>query len=90
MECTSSIVEGEPEHHRRYRLAWLAHLDPDTPEHCLIDIENEMDSAQNHFTWDEFQEFKKTLPGFVEHWNGIKADLVEELKRMFGMDRDIP
>ena len=37
-----------------------------------------MDAAQNLFSWDEFQAFKKTLPGFVEYWGSI----VDELREM--------
>lgn len=35
------------------------------------ELEVEMDSAQNHFTFDQFQEFKVTLPGYVGYWNDL-------------------
>jgi len=72
-------IQSEPEHHKRYRVAWEAHRDPDTPKSCLKDIENEMDNAQNDFKWDEFQEFKQTLPGYIEHWEKMKNDLDKKL-----------
>lgn len=57
----------EPEHHKRYREAWEAYRKTGNP-----DLGRKMDMAQNQFTWDEFQAFKKTLPGFCEHWQGLK------------------
>jgi len=65
-------LQDEPIHHRRYRVAWQAYRDPDTPKNCLLELEKEMDNAQNYFEWEEFQTFKKTLVGFNEHWNGLK------------------
>ena len=67
----SRFSDTEPSHYRRYRVAWEAYIDPDTPDACRLDLENEMDSAQNEFTFDEFQEFKKTLPGFVRFWQEL-------------------
>jgi len=75
--------ESEPNHHRLYRLAWESYIDPDTPKSCKRNLEKEMDSAQNHFCWDEFQEFKETLPGYIAHWEGLKADLDRKLLEKF-------
>jgi len=70
----------EPKHHRRYRIAWSLYQDKGlTDEHRLI-LEQEMDGAQNHFTWDEFQTFKETLPGFVEFWKALGASMDVALK----------
>lgn len=55
---------SEPDHHRRYAEAWQAHRTPGNSEERLRELEKEMDSAQNHFGWNEFQEFKKSLPDF--------------------------
>jgi hypothetical protein len=38
-----------------------------------------MDSAQNHFTFDEFQEFKDTLPGYQEYWDGFAERFLHDL-----------
>lgn len=62
-----AAMSGEPDHHRRYREAWDAYRT------CFDDadaqlLERAMDAAQNSFGWDEFQEFKQTLPGYVEYW----------------------
>jgi len=76
---------SEPEHHRKYRVAWMAYRDPDTPKDCLEDLQKEMDSAQDHFGWDEFQEFKVTLEGFEEFWKSWSLEAmraVEKLKKM--------
>jgi hypothetical protein len=67
------MLPEEPAHHRRYRVAWLAYKDPDTPADCKLDLEKEMDDAKNHFESDEFHTFKKTLDGFVEHWDGLET-----------------
>lgn len=58
----------EPEHHNRYRKAWEEYSTCFDKVRAK-ELEREMDSAQNHFGWDEFQEFKKTLPGYIEYWN---------------------
>jgi hypothetical protein len=64
-----------PSHHERYARAWDLYLDESLSDGARRSLEQEMDSAQNHFTWDEFQAFKLTLPGFVEHWDGMKKDV---------------
>jgi len=73
------MTKSEPDHYRRYRLAWESYADPDTPKKCKEALEKEMDSAQNDFKFDEFQEFKETLPGYTEHWNNMKKDLDQKL-----------
>ncbi len=80
-ECNN--IPDEPSHHRRYRVAWHAFKDPDTPKSMSSQLMEEMDSAQNHFKFDEFQEFKKTLVGFEEYWSGfarIGKCVVEHMK----------
>lgn len=46
------------------------------PDSAREILECEMDSAQNLFGWDEFQEFKVTLHGFVELWADWKAEFI--------------
>jgi hypothetical protein len=46
------------------------------PDSARQILEREMDSAQNLFGWDEFQEFKVALPGFVEFWADWKAEFI--------------
>ncbi len=58
-------------HKERYAIAWKLHQDKNTSEYSKRIMEHVMDSAQNHFSWDEFQEFKKTLPDYAEHWFGM-------------------
>ena len=69
-----------PIHHERYARAWSLHRDPAMSDESRQILEREMDDAQNHFTWDEFQEFKKTLPGFVEYWAEKKEELLSKLR----------
>ena len=69
-----------PIHHERYARAWSLHRDPDMSDESRQILEREMDDSQNHFTWDEFQEFKETLPGFVDHWAGLKDELMSKLE----------
>ena len=45
-------------------------------EEARLSLEKEMDSAQNHFTFAEFQTFKITLPGYQAYWD----DLAEKAK----------
>lgn len=75
-------MKEEPEHHRRYRLAWDSYIDPDTSKECKKDLQIEMDKAQNEFEWDEFQIFKKTLIGYEELWAEITNKLYELLERV--------
>lgn len=70
--CCASL----PEHHVRYARAWALHLDSDMPDSAREILECEMDEAQNLFGWDEFQEFKLRLPGFVEFWADWKAEFI--------------
>jgi hypothetical protein len=70
--CCASL----PEHHVRYARAWVLHQDADMPDSAREILEREMDSAQNLFGWDEFQEFKVMLPGFVEFWAGWKSEFL--------------
>lgn len=71
-----------PAHHVRYARAWMLHEDSGMPEHCKEILEREMDAAQNDFTYDEFQIFKITLPGFVEFWQGFKQDMDKALEKI--------
>jgi len=73
-----------PEHHRRYAVAWSLYKDDSLSEQSKLLLEREMDDAQNYFNWDEFQEFKLTLPGFMEHWDGMKEEVLSELEKRFG------
>jgi hypothetical protein len=34
-----------------------------------------MDDAQNHFSFEEFQKFKQTLPNFLETWNNFNLQM---------------
>lgn len=63
------------EHHKRYARAWALWQDATADSQKRI-LEVEMDSAQNHFSFAEFQEFKKTLDGFQEHWDSHKQELL--------------
>ena len=72
-----------PEYHRRYAIAWLLHQDPARSEGSRLILECEMDDAQNSFGWDEFQLFKTTLPGFIQHWEGMKDSIVNKLHEKF-------
>jgi len=67
-----------PEHHRRYAMAWTLHCEPNCSQETKIILEKEMDNAQNHFSWDEFQAFKQTLPGFVEFWKTTSNNMTEK------------
>lgn len=70
--CCASL----PEHHVRYARAWALHRDADMPDSAREILEHEMDCAQNLFGWDEFQEFKVTLLGFVEFWADWKSEFL--------------
>lgn len=72
-----------PIHHERYARAWSLHRDPSMSDESRQILEREMDDAQNHFTWDEFQKFKTTLPGYVEYWAGMKEQVLSDLRRRF-------
>ena len=76
-------LEPLPEHHRRYAIAWSLHQDPDCSEESRLILEREMDDAQNSFGWDEFQKFKATLPGFIEHWASMRESALAELPVKF-------
>ena len=68
-----------PKHQNRYALAWSLWKEPScSPENKLV-LEREMDNAQNNFTWQEFQDFKETLPGYLDHWNIWKKALIRKL-----------
>lgn len=77
------MTEGIPDHHRRYAAAWSLHQDRSCSDESRILLEHEMDDAQNHFEWDEFQQFKATLPGFAEHWDGKLEELADVLREKF-------
>jgi hypothetical protein len=80
------MFKDTKEHHKRYRAAWLLYKKGGLSEDEKIVLENEMDSAQNHFKWDEFKEFEKTLPGFIDFWERQKEGAMAALKVMFGED----
>lgn len=63
-----------PNHTERYARAWDLYRSEGLSDEAKIILEREMDEAQNSFSFDEFQEFKKTLPGFCEYWESIKTD----------------
>lgn len=73
-----------PIHHARYAQAWALYQDKGMSDETYKALETEMDSAQNHFCFQEFQEFKKTLPGFVEHWAGLESAARAMLLDKFG------
>ena len=72
-----------PNHHERYARAWSLHRDPSMSDELRRILECEMDEAQNHFGWDEFQQFKETLPGYVEYWEGAKESILADLRERF-------
>jgi len=72
-------MKTAPDHQIRYARAWALHQDEGLDEASREACEREMDSAQNDFSFAEFQGFKDELPGFVEYWNGI---LDKELARL--------
>ena len=59
----------EKEHEIRYRRAWELHQADGADKKKL---EREMDDAQDHFTFEEFQVFKRTLPGYEKFWGEKK------------------
>lgn len=73
-----------PKHHERYARAWSLYQDDTLSDEARQALENEMDNAQNDFSFAEFQEFKFTLPGFIEHWNEWLKDTDEAFQQVFG------
>jgi hypothetical protein len=73
-----------PSHHLRYAQAWKEYSSPGISESRKEELEQEMDSAQNKFGFKEFQEFKKTLPGFIEYWTKLKDNLTTLCKAVHG------
>lgn len=69
-----------PIHQLRYARAWELYQDHKLSDYAQRVLEDEMDSAQNDFTFPEFQTFKRTLPGFVEHWNEKMQQILERLE----------
>jgi len=67
-------MKKEPKHHARYRRAWNLFRDDSLSKECRKILEQEMDSTQNLFTFQEFQKFKKTLEGFQEYWDKEKME----------------
>ena len=71
---------NEPAHNNRYRTAWVLYKDelsaPESPwrDTRMKILESEMDSSQEFFGWDEFQDFKKSLDEYEEHWAGLSKD----------------
>ena len=78
-EDTNTV--SPPDHHIRYARAWDLYRDNSLPDDLKIILEQEMDSAQNHFEWNEFQEFKKNLQGFIEHWEGLKKTMLSKMDK---------
>ena len=74
----------EPEHHTRYKRAWSLYQEEGLCQESRKALEKEMDSAQNHFSWDEFQDFKETLPGFNEFWENISNSADKIITRLHG------
>lgn len=68
-------------HERRYSLAWALYQET-TDEKCKMFLEREMDAAQERFTFDEFQDFKKTLPCYTHYWNSISTFMLEQAKKL--------
>jgi len=64
-----------PAHHLRYAVAWSLYQD-ELSDLASRALEREMDAAQNLFTWDEFQVFKQTLPGYIEFWKRFAASIL--------------
>lgn len=64
---------------KQYAAAWAAYKETwDDGERLRLG--KAMDSAQNHFTWQQFQEFKVTLPGFIEYWAAVPSMLAKQLR----------
>jgi len=74
-----TMTEDIPEHHKRYARAWSLYQDKTLSKDAKIALEREMDSAQNHFSWDEFQVFKATLPNFVDFWEIWRNKLEQQM-----------
>ena len=71
----------EPNHQKQYREAWQAWKKTGNLNRKK-ELEKKMDNAQNNFEWDEFQLFKKTLPGFCEHWDKWNKELKKAVCRL--------
>ena len=71
-----------PNHHLRYQRAWALYQDPGLSDEARGVLEREMDAAQNHFQWDEFQAFKQTLPGFLDFWRDKRNELVRAAREL--------
>lgn len=70
---------NEPAHHARYRRAWELYCDPTCSFSNKKILEKEMDSAQESFDFNEFKDFVKTLPGFMEFLDNAIMELLEEI-----------
>lgn len=64
-------------HHVRYARAWSLYQDDDISDESRKALEREMDAAQNSFEWNEFQEFKKTLPGYAKFFEEQYLKLID-------------
>ena len=86
MSDQATSISTAPAHHQRYARAWYLFRDMAKAGELTAttkqSLQNEMDSAQNHFTFDEFQEFKKTLEGFEDHWAMGMDRMRKELGRI--------
>lgn len=73
-------------HQDAYCQAWMEYKDCRDPVRKK-ELEQAMDEAQNNFTWDEFQAFKITLPGFVEFWSNLLKDAERRVDERFSNTR---
>jgi hypothetical protein len=62
-------------HHERYRRAWLLYQSKGLSDEAKKALEREMDAAQEHFTYEEFALFKRSLPGFQDFWRQRVKDI---------------
>jgi hypothetical protein len=68
------FLVSTPEHHVRYARAWKLYVDETNTVETRRLLEIETDSAQEDFSFIEFQQFKQTLPGYVEYWANLLGD----------------
>ena len=79
----------EPDRHKRqYREAWNEYR-TNFDEERKLQLERAMDNAQNSFEWDEFQEFKVTLEGYVEYWGFLKDQGMKAVAAMARRQRKV-
>ena len=76
---TQVDAKEPPAHHIRYARAWALYQDEKLDDEAKLALEKEMDSAQNDFSFDEFQVFKKKLPGYMAYWENIVPNFFAEV-----------